>query len=432
MEVEIQQGNSSIHPARTVWGDRNFLKLWTGQSLSMFGSQITAMALPLIAALSLKSSPLQMGILHAVEYAPFLLFGLVAGVWVDRLPKRPLLIAADFSRAALLMSIPILAWVGLLNFFYVCLVAFVVGVCTTFYSIGYQSILPYMLRKDLLVDANAKMELSRSAAGVTGPGLSGLLVQWLSGAVAIVLDAFSFLISGLLTCRVQVDEPPRQVKPSLLSGLSREIGEGMRLVFQNHYLRSIAACSATFNFFYNMILAVIIVYTTRTLGFSPAEIGLVMTLGSLGAVLSVVFSGRLVARFGLGPVIAGSALGQGLGFLFLFGAAGTKTAAFLMILLSMFIVSLTTTVYNVAQISFRQSITAPDMLGRMNATMRFVVWGVIPLGALSGGALGTWIGLYETICAAACGGALSFLWIWSSPVRTVQEGKQGEAAKDEP
>ncbi|AFC31322.1 arabinose efflux permease family protein [Paenibacillus mucilaginosus 3016] len=422
-QVELQHETIALQQEQGLWKDGNFLKLWTGQSLSMFGSQITTMALPLVAVMTLNATPFQMGVLHAAEYAPFLLFGLIAGVWVDRLPKRPLLIAADLGRALLFGLIPLLALFGSLNIALLCTVAFLAGILTTLYSIGYQSILPYMLGKGQLIDANAKMEFSRSVAGVTGPGLAGLMVQWMTGVFAIVLDALSFVVSGILTSTVSVKEPQPKKEGQANASVWKDMGEGLRIVFGSPCLRSIAACSATTNFFLNMTQAILILYATKELGFTPVEIGLLMTLSSSGAVLSALMSSRLVARFGFGPVITGSAFCQGIAGLFLFGAAGGKTAAFTMLFISMFLMGLATTVYNVAQVSFRQSITEPELLGRMNATMRFIVWGVIPLGAFAGGSLGTWIGLYPTILTAVCGGMLSFLWVFLSPVRTAADGR---------
>ncbi|MFC3787846.1 MFS transporter [Paenibacillus sp. GCM10012307] len=421
--MNVQREEIRIRQRRGIWANRDFLKFWTGQSLSMVGSQITLMALPLIAAITLNATPFQMGVLHAVEYAPFLLFGLLAGVWVDRWPKKILLVISDFGRAALLITIPLLAWFDSLNIFYVCLISFLTGILTTFYSIAYQSALPYMLKNNELIDGNAKMEFSRSVAGVSGPGFAGVMVQWMTGAFSIILNSISFLISGFLTSTITVNEPEQRKDRQSRLSVWEDMGKGLSLVFTSRYLRSIAACSATFNFFYNMIQAVLILYATRVLEFSPVTIGLVMTLGSIGAVLSAILSNRLVGKFGFGPVITGSAFCQGIGFLFLIGATGSKGVAFGMMFASMFIVSFATTVYNIAQLSFRQSITEPEMLGRMNATMRFVVWGVIPIGALTGGALGTWIGLYMTIIVAIIGGILSFLWVFWSPVRSVTAGK---------
>lgn len=418
----MQDAQVQVEQKKGLWRNSNFMKFWIGQTLSSFGSQITLMALPLIAALSLNATPFEMGVLRAVEYAPFLLFGLFAGVWVDYLPKRLLLITMDFCRAAILLIIPLLFVLGSLNMLSLWIVAFLTGVCTTFYAICYQSFVPYMLEKDQLTDGNSKLELSRSISETSGPGLAGMLVQLLSGAFAIILNAVSSVISGMMLLFLKVDEPKRNKNEKSNSSVWRDIGEGLRFVFRNRYLSAIAGCSATTNFFLNILFAILILYATREIGLSAALVGLLMTLSSIGSLISAVISNRVVARFGFGAAIVGSAFFQGLGGLFFLGAVGSKHFAFVMICIALFIVTFSMTIYNVAQVSFRQMITEKHVLGRMNATMRTIVWGSIPLGAFTGGLLGTWIGLYPTIIVAVCGGMFSFLWVLLSPVRSVTDG----------
>jgi Na+/melibiose symporter-like transporter len=420
--IEVQHQQKQVKKKKGLWGNNDFMLFWVGQTLSLFGSQITVMALPLIAAISLNATPFQMGVLRTVEYAPFLLFGLFAGVWVDYLPKRLLLISMDFCRAAILLIIPILFVLGSLNMLSLWIVAFLTGICTTFYAICYQSFVPYILEKDQLTDGNSKLELSRSISESSGPGLAGILVQLFTGAFAIILNAVSSVISGILLLFLKVDEPKRDKNDRLNSNVWKEIGEGLGFVFKNRYLSAIAGCSATTNFFLNILLAILILYATKEIGLSPALVGLLMTLSSIGAVISAFISNKIIVRFGFGAVIVGSSFFQGLGGLFFLGAMGSKTFAFLMMCIALFIVTFSMTIYNVAQVSFRQMITEKKVLGRMNATMRTLVWGSIPLGAFTGGILGTWIGLYPTIVVAVCGGMFSFLWVLLSPVRKVTDG----------
>ncbi|GAE32628.1 hypothetical protein JCM9152_4171 [Halalkalibacter hemicellulosilyticusJCM 9152] len=391
--------------------------------MSSFGSQITLMALPLIASVTLNANPLEMGILRTVEFLPFLLFGLFAGVWVDYLPKRLLMVFMDISRAAILLVIPFLFVIGSLNMLSLWIVAFLTGICTTFYAICYQSFVPYILEKDELTDGNSKLELSRSVSESSGPGLAGMLVQLLSGAFAILVNAVSSIISGIMLLLLKVDEPKQVKNKKENTSVWRDIGEGLKIVFKNRYLSAIAGCSATTNFFLNVVLAILVLYATKDIGLSPALIGLLMTLSSLGAVISAFISNTVINKFGFGKAIVYSSLFQGIGGLCFLGAIGNEFVAFMMMCFALFFMTFFMTIYNVAQVSLRQMITEKRVLGRMNATMRTLVWGSIPLGAFTGGLLGTWIGLYPTIIVAACGGMLPFLWVLFSPVRKVTDGK---------
>lgn len=418
-DLRLEQPATERSPSTSIWRDSRFLRFWTSQTISHLGLQNTMMALPLLAVMSLQATPFEMGILRSLEYAPFLLFGLFAGVWADYWPKRMLLIILDFMRAAVLLSIPILFLAGSMKMIHVWMIGFTAGVLSTFYAIISQSVLPHVLSKEQFVEGNSKLELSRSLSEMTGPSIAGVLVQLLSGATAIFLYVLSFVASGLLLCTTRFEESVRGRAKGSGASIWKEIGDGFAFVFRNRQLSSIAACSSTSNFFFNMMQAILVLYVTRDIGLSPAIIGLLITLGTIGALVGSVFSGRIIRRFGMGRVIVGSAFGQGLGALLMVGAKGEQEQAFLFMLASLTVVTFCTTVYNIAQVSYRQMITSPELLGRMNATMRTIVWGVIPFGALVGGMLGNLIGLYATIVIAALGLTLSFLWVLFSPVRRV-------------
>lgn len=248
--MENKPKTTTVNNKRSLWKNRNFMIFWSGQTLSSFGSQITLMALPLIASVTLNANPLEMGILRTVEFLPFLLFGLFAGVWVDYLPKRLLMVFMDISRAAILLVIPFLFVIGSLNMLSLWIVAFLTGICTTFYAICYQSFVPYILEKDELTDGNSKLELSRSVSESSGPGLAGMLVQLLSGAFAILVNAVSSIISGIMLLLLKVDEPKQVKNKKENTSVWRDIGEGLKIVFKNRYLSAIAGCSATTNFFF--------------------------------------------------------------------------------------------------------------------------------------------------------------------------------------
>jgi len=402
--------------APSLWRHPDFLKLWSAQTISVFGSQFTNLAIPLIAALTLRATPVQMGVLTAVETAPFLLIGLLAGVWVDRLPRRPILVAGDIGRGIVLLTIPLAALAGRLTMVQLYAVGFLVGVLTVFFDVAYQAFLPSLVQRTQLIEGNSKLEVSRSAAQVTGPGIAGVLIQALSAPVVIVLDAVSFFVSGLLIGVMRRRElpPERTVHGAMVA----EAREGLAVVFGNPLLRSIAGTTGTSNFFAAALYSILILYATRTLGLMAASIGLVFTIGSLGALAGALTGGRLGRALGVGPVIIESIFVAGLGFLLV--VAATPQTAVPLLTAGAVLGSFGSVVYNINQVSLRQAITPLRLQGRMNATMRFIVWGTMPLGGLAGGYLGEVLGLRPAIAVTAVGGLLAFLWVIFSPVRTLR------------
>jgi len=410
------EGPPDIRPTVELWRHADFLKFWAAQSVSVFGSQFTNLAIPLIAALQLQATPAQMGVLTAVETAPFLLIGLLAGVWVDRWRRRPVLIAGDVGRAVVLLSIPAAAFAGALTMGQLYVVGALIGVLTVFFDVAYQAYLPSLVGRTQLIEGNSKLEVSRSTAQVTGPGLAGVLIQALSAPIVIVLDAFSFLVSGILIGVIRRREavPQRSARAPMLA----EVREGLGVVFGSPLLRNIAGATGTSNFFASALFSIFILYATRDLAMTPAAIGLVGSIGSLGALAGALTGGRLGRRFGVGPTIVGSILTGGLGFLLV--ALATPSTAVAVLAGGGVLGSFGAVVYNINQVSLRQAITPMRLQGRMNATMRFIVWGTMPLGGLVGGYLGEILGLRPAIAVTAAGGTLAFLWVLFSRVRTLR------------
>jgi len=407
-----------------LWRHANFLRLWTGQTISQFGSQITLLALPLTAALTLHATPAEMGILSAAETTPFLLVGLFAGVWVDRLRRRPILLVTDFARGILLLAIPLAALLGALTIGLLYAVAFLVGILTVFFEVAYQSFLPAPVGREQLVEGNSKLEVSRSAAQIAGPGVAGGLVQLATAPIAIIVDAASFFISAFFLVFVRVPEAapaPRAERQTIW----KDIGEGLGVVFGNPLLRAIAGCTATSNLGNNSWQAILILYLTRRLGLGAGVIGLIFATGSIGFLCGVLLAGRIARRFGLGPAIVGSIAFGSLGALLIPIAQRPASFALPLLIASQFIAGGSGTIYNINQVSLRQAITPDHLLGRMNATMRFIVWGTLPIGALIGGALGGTIGLRPTLIVGAIGETFAFLWVVFSPVRALREQPAG-------
>jgi MFS family permease len=410
-------------PTGGLWRHGDFLKLWSGQTISMFGSQVDDLALGFVAIVVLDASAFEVAVLGTLNFLPFILFALPAGVWVDRVRRRQILIVGDFARAILLATIPVAYLADALTLWHVYLVVFLVGTFQVFFDVAYQSYLPALVERDEIIDGNSKLEISRSAAQVTGPGLAGVLVQVFTAPYAVLVDAVSFVASGLFLLGIhKPEEPPNRAvaadgsKPSLWT----ELKEGIRFVFDNPNLRAQAGCTATSNFFSSLAFSIILVFLVRELGLSAGVIGFVFSIGAAGSLLAAFTARRISDRFGIGPtsIVMAAAFGPSV---LLVALAPEGNAAIPPLVAAQLLFGFTVVVYNIAQVSYRQAICPPRLQGRMNSTMRFMVWGTIPLGTLLGGALATWIGLRETIVIGAIGGGSAFLWLLFSPQRHLRE-----------
>jgi len=403
-----------------LWRHRDFLSLWGAETISQFGSQVSFLALPLVAILVLEESAFNVAALTSLQFLPFLLFTLPAGVWVDRLRRKPILVLGDLGRAVALLSVPLAHWFGTLTIWHLFVVAFVHGVCTVFFDVAYQSYLPALVGRDQVVEGNAKLEISRAAANIGGPGMAGGLIAALSAPVAVVLDAFSFLVSALLLggIRKQEEAPARADRRSL----RQELMEGLRYVFGHPYQRTMVAMTALSNFFGQVVFSILLVYAVRELGLSAATIGIVLAVGNLGTLASALTAKRIGERLGVGRTILLSSCLFGPGTLLI--ALAPQDNAIPFILASMMVIGFGGILYNVTAISLIQAITPDRILGRANASRRFVVWGVVPLGGFTGGALASVIGLRETMVVGAFGGLLTIVPILVSPLRSV--GKMSE------
>jgi MFS family permease len=345
--------------------------------------------------------------------------------------RRPIMIAADLIRAALLGSIPVAALSGILRVGHLYLVAFLVGVMNVFFDIAYMAFLPSLLPRGALVEGNAKLQTSASIAEIAGPGLAGVLVQWLTAPVAFVADAVSFAVSALSLAWIGWREAAPIPAPGR-GHVAGEIREGLRFVFSNPILRAFAAASMTTNFFIDMHLAVYVMFAIRVLNFSPVLIGGIYAVGSLGGLLGSVLADRLPKHLGLGPVIIGTQILVTAAVLAIPLAGGVGALAVPVITLAQALWAFGVVVYVVNTVSLRQIITPAHLQGRAAASLRFVSWGIAPLGFLFGGILGEWIGLRGTLFAAALGPALSVVWILLSPVAGLRESPASSPVSNPP
>ena len=404
-----------------MWRHPDFLKLWAGESVSVFGSQVTVLAVPTVAILILHAGPFQVGILSALEFLAFPTLGLVAGVYADRLRRRPIMIICDVGRALALGSIPVAFLLNLLTLEQLYFVALLTGIFTVFFDVSYQSYLPALVDRPNLIEGNTKLEITRSTAQVAGPAVAGFLIQLIGGARAVAVDALSFFLSALALASIKKPEPePRPSTASGTSGFIPEMREGIDVVFRNPILWRIAACTATTNLGSNMVFgAVFLVFAYRQLHLSAAVVGVVFALGSVGALAGAFLAGWVARTLGIGPTLGVTIIVGGLALLAtplaLVGAPALVLAT------TGFIEGLTIPVYNISQVSLRQAITPDRVQGRMNATMRTIVWGTIPLGAFIGGILGTSIGLVQTIVLGGILSTLAASWIFLGPVIRLRE-----------
>ena len=414
--------NAPAEPPRSLFRHPDFVKLWTAETISQFGTQVTLLALPIIAASTLNVTPFEFGLLGTIEFLPFILLSLPAGVWVDRLRRRPILIAGDLVRAASLASIPIAFAFDALTIWQLYVVGFINGCATVFFDVAYQSYLPALVERNQIVDGNSKLQTSQSAAQITGPGIAGVIIGTVTAPFAIVLDSISFIVSALFMFAIRRNEPapePTVDEAGNRPSMRTEIAEGLRYVGGHPFLRSIAATTASSNLFSNVVYAILILYLVRQLEFSPEQIGLAFSLGSIGFLLGALTANRIAKRVGVGPTIVASSFAFGPSALLV--AIAPSDLALPFVIASVFFGGLGGAIYNINQVSLRQAITPDRMQGRMNATMRFIVWGTIPIGATLGGFLGGIIGLHETIWVGAIGGLFVFLPVLFSPVRGIRE-----------
>jgi MFS family permease len=400
-----------------LWHHLDFRRLWIGETVSQFGTMVTQLALPLVAILVVHASTFEVGLLTAFETVAFLLVGLPAGAWVDRMRFRTVLIVNDLTRAVALGSIPLAQALDALTIGQLYAVALLTGVSTVFFDVAYQSYLPELVDRADLVDGNAKLQASESVSQIAGPSVGGLLIQAITAPYALLVDAVSFLWSASWVSAIKVRPAKPERKPD--RHLGREIKEGLSFVIGNPILRAIAMCTGSSNLFNAVYFAVFYVLLARDLDVSPGLIGLIMSTSAIGGLVGSLLAARIAARFGQGPTI----------WISILVAAPTSFVApfihrdWTLVLLAVAQILFwgTVVVYNITQVSFRQGLCPPELLGRMNATMRFLVWGTMPLGALLGGVLGSAIGVRDTLLVAAIGSVLPVLPVFFSPLRRLRE-----------
>ena len=392
----------------SIWRNRDYRTLWLSLTITHFGGQVTFLALPLTAALLLDASPLEMGILTAMEALPYTLFGLFTGVLIDRSRKLRLIILADIGRGLALMLVPIAAWLGFLSMPILYLVGFLVGVGGIIGWAAYQVFMAERVGNDHLVEANAGIALSDSASSLIGPGLAGAMIHWLTAPFAIMLDAISFLLSAAMLRGIppMASDAPKlrtaRDDKAAFAGIWADAKEGLKMILGHAVLRSIGFTLMLWNILKHAYLAIVILYATRDLALSPGKIGALFMVAGIGFLIASATCQWLNRRFGVGYVMLMGLTMTGVAWLMVSGVivnewAGAQLGA------ALFLMDLGAMLFFINYLSLRQAATPEHLRGRVTSTLIFISVSLAPLGSLLGGVLGTWLGLRMTI--AICGGA---------------------------
>ena len=394
------------------------MKLWTGQTVSELGSRITRDGLPLAAVITRHATPFQMGVLRALGGAAVLLLGLYAGLWVDRLRRRPILVAADIGGAFLLAAIPLAAAAHLLTMPLLYVVAALAGIMTVFFDVAYLTYVPALVERANVLEANAKLAVSASIAEVIGPGLTGVLVQILTAPIAILFDAISFLFSAVMVGSIRGHEPAPERHSA--ANPVREALAGFRCIGANPLLRALAAYAVTTYFCYGIFGALYVVYAIRDLKMSAILLQVAIMCGGLASLIASSLARRVSGRFGLGATFVVSATMIGAGCFLIPAAQGGIVRATSLIVLSQFVCDFHLVIYNVHEVSLRQTLAPHDALGRVNASMRLLTFGILPIGSVAGGLIAGPVGMRGAMYVAAAGITASALWLVCSPVRRLR------------
>ena len=409
-----------MHDSASLWQQRRFRLLWAGHTISAFGSQITPVALSVIATLTLQATPTQMAFLILLNYVPAVLFGMFAGVWVDRARKRRVMIISDLLRAAVLLAVPFAAGAGLLGMDLLYAITLLLAVGGVLFGVANVSFVPAIVTRRDLLSANSALSSSSAVARIAGPGLAGLLIQWLSAQLALLVDALSFVVSALALLGIHTQEAvaaPHEQRPPFFSAL----WEGLLVLVHQPYLRTIVLMAWSFDLGWNMLYAVYTLYVIRVLGLSPAAYGLIFSIGTLGALTASLLAGSITRRVGIGSTLLVAQVVMGAAALLIPAAQQLTPLALGLLILAELILSAASTLSGITAGSLIQATIPVQLLGRVQASRQAL--GLLPavIGTALGGLIGSVWGIAPTVLLGACLGSVSFVWLLVSPLRRVQQ-----------
>lgn len=401
----------------SLWRNREFLKLWAGQTISEIGSRITRDGLPWTAVAVLGATPAQMGLVSALGGMATLVAGPAAGWAADRMRLKPILATADMGRALALAVIPLAAWQGWLSLSLLYVVVSVTGLMTVFFDVAYQSVLPSMVKEEELLEGNSKLMLTASTAEIVGPAMTGFLIQLLTAPRAILFDSLSFVVSTVSILWMRV--PERRAKASDEPAGWRDMFAGMPYIWRHPILRPLALRAATTSFSFGFFMALYTLFAVRELGLTAATLGLLVALGGISSFFGANIVQKLLARVTVGQALIGSTVLSGLLVLVIPLGRGPFWGA-VCLGASQLLGDLSFPIYYITELTLRQKVSDAHMLGRVNAGMQMLFKGVLPIGALVGGGVATWLGVREAFVMAGSGVLLSALWLVFSPVRKLE------------
>jgi MFS family permease len=395
-----------------------FRRLFVGASISWFGSEISELAIPLFVIVTLGATETQVGLVRTAQFLPFLLFTLYAGVLVDRTRRRPLLVAADLGRFVIIGAIPLLAWLGMHRVEPLYLLVFAAGSLTVLHQLADLAYLPTLVGRDRLLAANSRLAAAQSAAQLSGQGIGGLLVAALTAPVAVLVDALSYLVSGLAIAGIRDEEPEPHAERRRLG---TEIAEGLRTVLGSRHLRALVGEAATFNFFNEIFMIGLLLWLAREHHTNAALIGLVISIGAVGAFLGAAVGARLSARFGFGPTMLTTLLIGNGGPVAVVLARGGDAGSIVLLGAVFAVMGFGIALANVHNSSLRQSAVPDRLQGRVNASYRLVSWGALPLGSTIGGLIADRLGAHTGMLIGAFGIAAASAWVAASPIPKLRE-----------
>jgi MFS family permease len=402
---------------------RDFRRFWLGETVSLFGDQITLIALPLVAVLELHASAAQMGYLGAAELFPALIFSLHAGAWVDRRGKRrQTMIVTALGRAALLATIPLAFWLDVLTLPQLYVVGFLVGTLSVVFFVSYSTLFVSLVPRERYVEASSLLNGSRALSFVGGTSIGGLLVQVFSAPGALVVDTFSFLFSAATLRSISPVEPPTE------KAERGHVKAGARYIRHSPIMRASLLATATINYFNFVFWALFILYATKTLGVRPGVLGLVLGAASIGGVIGSLVTGRFSRRIGVGPAFTLGCVLFPVPLVLVPLAGGADWTILACLFLAEFGSGLGVMILDISGAAIKAALVPDRLRARVSGAYMLVNYGVRPLGALTGGALGSWIGLRPTLWIASVGAIAGVLWLLPSPVMRLRELPEPEEA----
>jgi MFS family permease len=403
-----------------LWENSRFVHLWGAATVSTFGSLVTRTALPFTAILLLDASPSDIGVLRIAELLPGFVLGLVAGAWVDRLQRKPIMVATDLGRALLIVTIPVAAFLGWLGLGQLYVVAALVSALSVFFDVSYQSFLPSLVKNDELVEANSKLSAAMSVAEASAFSSAGWLIQLLTAPVAMLIDALTFLVSAGLVVRIREPEP-EAVSSSAVArpSMASEVVEGLRAVWRQPILRGMVVAGLAQNLAFGLVGTVFLLYVNQEVGFDPGILGMIFAVGGVSSFLGAMIAGRL-PRFGIGAVMVVSLVLATIGEAFVPLATAANAIGVLFLVSQQIVADSALTVYDINQVSLRQAITPAHVLGRVNASVRVTEFGAVLLGTVIAGYTGEMVGLRETLWLGVALSLLAAIALALSPVRAVR------------